>query len=125
MNPLQRLERIHTIKIRFLINEWPSVLRRDPCVYCHDTAPTLDHIVPLARNGSNHWTNLAPACGSCNQAKGHTDLLMFLIGVRDTTQVHEPQLRVLQEEKVPPMLTYNLSELHPDWEKQDLQTREF
>lgn len=113
MNPLHCLERMYSIKMRFLINEWPSVLRRDPCVYCHDIAPTLDHIVPLARNGSNHWTNLAPACGRCNNLKGHTGLLMFLMGERDSSQVHEPKAaRVMREEKMVPTMTYKISELY-------------
>lgn len=111
MNPLHYFERMYSIKMRFLVSEWPSVLRQDPCVYCYDTAPTLDHIVPLARNGSNYWTNLAPSCSRCNQAKGHTGLLMFLIGERDTSSVPRTE-RMMREEKMVPMLTYRISDLY-------------
>lgn len=45
------------------------------CYYCGlRTNPfatfTIDHIVPLARGGSNDLRNLVPACRRCNFAKG-------------------------------------------------------
>lgn len=42
------------------------------CVYCGDTSGPLsvDHIVPVARGGSNHFSNFVPACRSCNSSKG-------------------------------------------------------
>lgn len=33
--------------------------------------PTLEHIIPLARGGSNLRDNLTLACHSCNKARGH------------------------------------------------------
>lgn len=59
--------------------EWRRALLNDPCVYCGDTAVGLDHIVPSSRGGSDHWTNRAPACRDCDQIKGNTDLLVFLL----------------------------------------------
>lgn len=51
-----------------------QVLARDghACVYCGQTdAPLqLDHVVPRSRGGSGLPSNLATACGPCNQAKG-------------------------------------------------------
>lgn len=32
-------------------------------------ATSVDHIVPLARGGTNAITNLQPACGACNSSK--------------------------------------------------------
>lgn len=47
---------------------------RHTCLYClkvlDDHALTRDHIVPLSRNGSNAWSNVATACRTCNQRKG-------------------------------------------------------
>lgn len=41
-----------------------------PCTYCgaHDNI-TIDHIVPLSRDGRHEASNLAPACFSCNSSK--------------------------------------------------------
>lgn len=41
------------------------------CVYCGDQHRPLvpDHVIPVARGGSNHRINLVPACESCNSAK--------------------------------------------------------
>lgn len=42
------------------------------CFYCgKEEKLTVDHIVPLARGGSNWIENVVPACGSCNSRK-HT-----------------------------------------------------
>lgn len=48
--------------------------RNDRCHWCKkqlrpDTA-TLEHLLPLSRGGSNDETNLALACGECNQERG-------------------------------------------------------
>ncbi len=42
------------------------------CVYCGDrnVAFQIDHIYPRSRGGSNRVSNLALACGRCNQKKG-------------------------------------------------------
>jgi|GEM_PF-6863838 len=41
------------------------------CTYCGSSDdPTIDHIVPLIRGGTNDFANLTPACRSCNSSKG-------------------------------------------------------
>lgn len=42
------------------------------CTYCGtEVGPfVVDHIHPVARGGSSHFTNLTPACGPCNASKG-------------------------------------------------------
>jgi 5-methylcytosine-specific restriction endonuclease McrA len=43
------------------------------CAYCQCSLQNgyhVDHIVPLARGGSNDPSNLALACASCNKSKG-------------------------------------------------------
>lgn len=52
------------------------VLRRDgfACQYCGAKAPDVrlhvDHIVPLARGGTDDIRNLRTACADCNGGKG-------------------------------------------------------
>lgn len=53
--------------------EWLGKLEayRGLCAYCGcRDATDRDHDVPLARGGSNDITNILPACGYCNSAKG-------------------------------------------------------
>lgn len=59
--------------------EYIAIILKDPCVYCGNQADTIDHIVPFARGGSNHWTNLAPACRSCNCKKKAVSMLQFFM----------------------------------------------
>jgi len=48
------------------------VLDRDrwTCRYCGAPANHADHIVPVARGGATHESNLAAACQTCNLGKG-------------------------------------------------------
>jgi 5-methylcytosine-specific restriction endonuclease McrA len=41
------------------------------CAYCRrfDTVLQVDHIIPISRDGTNHPSNLVPACGPCNSSK--------------------------------------------------------
>lgn len=48
----------------------PSVWRGwDGCTWM-PTAPTVDHIIPLAKGGSHTWANVQLACIACNSLKG-------------------------------------------------------
>jgi hypothetical protein len=63
---------------------WADVLRADPCSYCGVRGKmTLDHVDPRSRTkesrGKPNVANAAAACYSCNQRKGPTGLLRFLI----------------------------------------------
>ena len=46
--------------------------QRGLCAYCEipmGDAWTVDHMVPLSRDGSNWWHNIALCCSSCNKRK--------------------------------------------------------
>ena len=44
------------------------------CAYCGSKENiTLDHVIPQAKGGTDHITNVVCACESCNRAKAHTD----------------------------------------------------
>ncbi len=49
-----------------------------PCRYCGQTATLRDHVIPLARGGTNDFRNIALACKRCNRTKG-TNLVPFQI----------------------------------------------
>jgi 5-methylcytosine-specific restriction endonuclease McrA len=50
-----------------LLARWIRQCRQ--CLYCKAPATTIDHVVPLARGGTNFEGNLAPACKPCNSSK--------------------------------------------------------
>ena len=40
------------------------------CYYCGSDWTQIDHVIPLARGGSDTLLNLVPSCARCNQRKG-------------------------------------------------------
>lgn len=50
-----------------------------PCVYCWKPATTHDHVVPVSQGGSNHWSNMVPACSRCNDSKGAKPVMFWLL----------------------------------------------
>lgn len=67
---------------RFTAQEWgalkDSYLGR--CAYCFDAkAEHIDHVVPVAKGGTNDIGNLVPACAKCNLSKGSKSLLAFMV----------------------------------------------
>lgn len=77
-----RRRRTETVNVE--TREMVAVLRRDPCVYCGDTADTIDHIHPVSLGGGLQWDNLAPACRACNSGKKDRPLLQYLLMKRPT-----------------------------------------
>ena len=58
-------------KVRF------EIFKRDSftCQYCGDKFSTknltLDHVVPVSKDGPKSWTNVVAACRECNQKKAN------------------------------------------------------
>ncbi len=52
---------------------WKRRISRGVCYYCGRQVPpaelTMDHIVPLARDGKSTRGNVVPACKTCNTKK--------------------------------------------------------
>lgn len=55
------------------------------CHYCgaklNFDAITLDHVKPRSKGGSNHISNLVPACHHCNSTRKNTDYGDFVRGI--------------------------------------------
>lgn len=44
------------------------------CGYCHASAGTADHVIPVPRGGTHALSNLVAACHGCNTSKGERTL---------------------------------------------------
>lgn len=49
---------------------WRLQMLGDACFYCRGPWTEVEHVIPLARGGSNWPINLRPICASCNATKG-------------------------------------------------------
>ena len=60
------------------------------CAYCNQWFEHLqrEHVVPLARGGTHHPSNIVPACWSCNKYKG-TRIVGYGLPVRLTIPDHD------------------------------------
>ena len=73
------------------------------CAFCDGAAETVDHVIPLARGGSNYEGNLIPACRRCNSAR--SDLLISEWrhgGRRRSDYVHRPEVRQARPKRETP-----------------------
>ncbi len=59
--------------------EWKRIRRQvldrdlNTCAYCNDVATEVDHIIPVARGGSDDEWNLQALCRYHNRSKGTKD----------------------------------------------------
>lgn len=56
-----------------------NTVKKDPCVYCGGKSTTFEHVLPRKFGGRTEYNNVVGACQSCNNRKGHTGLLQFLL----------------------------------------------
>ena len=64
------------------------------CFFCDSpNAQTLDHLIPNARDGTEHDANLVPCCSRDNQSKGCQDAITWLRRQRFHTPEKEYQVR--------------------------------
>lgn len=67
MRALMRMDAID----RLLSVEYRKAIASDACTYCGTPGEHDDHMLPLARGGTDHWWNLQRTCKDCNFRK-HT-----------------------------------------------------
>lgn len=84
---------------------WRQLLKilGDVCLKCGAQPVTKDHIVPLARGGLNHPTNLQPLCGPCNRSKSDGIADYRTPAIREVILAHWPLNRVPLEEYTEPV----------------------
>lgn len=74
----------HTIKLLYNPFTFPvyrkAALKRDhhTCMWCGDTATTVDHIVPSSKGGSDLPRNLLASCSECNSRRGNRSAFVYL-----------------------------------------------
>jgi 5-methylcytosine-specific restriction endonuclease McrA len=63
----------HASRGNFTVEEFKELCESygNKCLACGDTEAVLeaDHVVPLAKGGSDNISNIQPLCGSCNRKK--------------------------------------------------------
>lgn len=69
----RRAQKHGATAVDFTHADWLDLLREHDgrCVYCQrsDVELTVDHDIPLRRNGQHTKSNIVPACRSCNVKK--------------------------------------------------------
>lgn len=63
---------------KFTLEEWQEILKKNnfQCIMCGTKANlSIDHIIPLSKNGTNYVWNLQPLCRSCNSRKNNKLLI--------------------------------------------------
>lgn len=48
-----------------------------------DATATVDHLIPVAKGGSNEFSNLVTACRRCNELRGHLDPIQSLVLLKE------------------------------------------
>ena len=81
---IRRAMRMELAPGRHTTQEWRQIMQRDgwKCLRCGSMKRlTKDHVVPIARGGSNDASNLQTLCHSCNSWKGakHIDFRSSLM----------------------------------------------
>lgn len=63
--------------------QWVSIVAayEGRCAYCATTPDriTMDHVIPISKGGNHTASNVVPACGPCNFAKGDGPAPPFVI----------------------------------------------
>lgn len=71
-------ERRNTMSGTYTSEEWLESVRNFSysCAYCGSKSNlTVDHIIPISKNGANKQYNVIPACSTCNSSKGAREVV--------------------------------------------------
>lgn len=50
--------------------DWNDKKTVDGTIICGDNYPSIEHVIPLSKNGKHSWANVRLACRKCNSHKG-------------------------------------------------------
>lgn len=82
-SPEGYLFNLHTCSASEAKRMWKESIKNDwkhKCAYCgSEHEITLDHIVPKAKGGTSHTTNIVACCRSCNASKAYEDWIIWYI----------------------------------------------
>ncbi len=82
-----------------------EVFKRDSftCIYCGGKPPTIilevDHIIPVAKKGTNDIDNLATSCFSCNRGKSANELTSIPLTVEEKLKISKEKEKQYKEYK--------------------------
>lgn len=51
--------------------DWNDKKTVDGTIICGDNYPSIEHVIPLSKNGKHSWANVKLACRKCNTYKGN------------------------------------------------------
>lgn len=83
------------------------------CVYCGDTATSLDHIVPRFKSGSSNRNNLVPACRRCNSNKASSKMEEWYQQQEFFEQARLDRIKAWMSQDVIDLFCYENPVLHP------------
>ena len=69
------------------------------CFYCGYKLKgywEIDHIIARSKNGSDHITNLVPACRPCNHAKSNKTRREWIGWLEDRLELRQKQVRKIR-----------------------------
>jgi 5-methylcytosine-specific restriction endonuclease McrA len=84
-NPVRKIKRRHNSPYRQHLIQRLGNANGFKCWFCGadvsqnaSRKPSLEHLVPLAKGGTNHDTNMGLSCDVCNRAKGDMTVPEYL-----------------------------------------------
>lgn len=80
LSHIRELNRLRQQKYR---DNQKALMQNNICQYCGGKATGIDHIIPLAKGGTDTKENKVPCCIECNRIKNDKPLVDFLNDNRD------------------------------------------
>lgn len=76
----RRYQLLRNVETKIITDKEIRKLYQGPCFYCGNTNRiSIDHIIPLSRNGRHSIGNLISACKSCNSRKQARTIMEYRI----------------------------------------------
>lgn len=93
-----RRARLANVESTLTRKQWSEILAAfsGRCAYCGSAVRiTMDHVVPVSREGGHVPSNVVPACFSCNSRKNDVPLRTFLARLDTTERAFKSGLRAV------------------------------
>lgn len=83
---LSHIREVNRLRQQRYRDNQKALMNIGTCQYCGQKATGFDHIIPIARGGSDKNDNKVPCCIDCNRIKNDKPLVDFLNSNRDRIQ---------------------------------------